>query len=182
MPTYCQLVNFSSRWHNIRRRRIYRYFTHKNMELLILWQYARVIVTTPYWFSYFYILRNASINDIKGEIFRNLIEVIAFLIVCHKFSFNIISNHDSMNFIIWWNFVINFLEIFDVNSGLHFVLSLFCSKHEPISQLNTHDRLWQLNSFQKHISEIEFHLIRYARITRSNDLTVNEAHVHFPLP
>lgn len=61
------------------------------MELLILWQYARVIV---------YILRNASINDIKGEIFRNLIEVIAFLIVCHKFSFNIISNHDSMNFII----------------------------------------------------------------------------------
>lgn len=135
-----------------------------------------------YWFSYFYILRNASINDIKGEIFRNLIEVIAFLIVCHKFSFNIISNHDSMNFIIWWNFVINFLEIFDVNSGLHFVLSLFCSKHEPISQLNTHDRLWQLNSFQKHISEIEFHLIRYARITQSNDLTVNEAQVHFPLP
>lgn len=95
------------------------------MELLILWQYARVIVTTPYWFSYFYILRNASINDIKGEIFRNLIEVIAFLIVCHKFSFNIISNHDSMNFIIWWNFVINFLEIFDVNSGLHFVSSYF---------------------------------------------------------
>lgn len=95
------------------------------MELLILWQYARVIVTTPYWFSYFYILRNASINDIKGEIFRNLIEVIAFLIVCHKFSFNIISNHDSMNFIIWWNFVINFLEIFDVNSGLHFVYLYF---------------------------------------------------------
>lgn len=91
-----------------------------------------VIVIILYWFSYFYILCNVSINDIKGEIFCNLIEVIVFFIVCYKFSFNIILNYDLMNFIIWWNFVINFFEIFDVNSGFYFVLFLFCLKYEFI--------------------------------------------------
>lgn len=123
-------------------------------------------------FSYFYTLRN-------WRYF--VIEVITFLIVGHKFSFNIISNHDSLNFIMWWNVVINFLEIFDVNSGLHFVLPFFRTKHEPISQLYTHARLWQSNSFQKHISEIELHLIRYTRIKEFNVIFVNEPQNTFPL-
>lgn len=114
-------------------------------------------------FSYFYNLRN-------WRYF--VIEVITFLIVGHKFSFTIISNHDSLNFIMWWNVVINFLEIFDVNSGLHFVLPFFRTKHEPISQLYTHARLWQSNSFQKHISEIELHLIRYTRTKEFNVIFV----------